>query len=282
MEQNKKNEYLNYLIPLLQSFIENDFSFEERREMIKILKYLKTNLYDLFSNIYDGMDKDNISANITSKSLSYSYKNSDESIRIKKLIYKDAVDNKILDKNLAILLYRLDILFQTHFNNDIANNLAQKEKEIIAQLDTKTFILGQRYGLNTQIITEVKSRKTFRANLNFKNCSTSVYKDLTRDFLKNTEINNFKMAFSIEKMTKNFKKVNWEKSIFELKSFIKLLMDNKFIVKEENYYEIIEDCFTVNSKDIVSSQLENPKGSKKRLEILESVISKKVALQNKK
>lgn len=282
MEKNKKIEYLNYLIPLLQNFIENDFSYEERKEMIKILKYLKTNLYDLFSNIYDSMDKDNISANITSKSLSYSYKNSDESIRIKKLIYKDEVDNKILDKNLAILLYRLDILFQTHLNNSITNNLAQTEKETIAQLDSKTFILGQRYGLDTQLITEVKSRKTFRANQNFKNCSTSIYNELKRDFLKNTEINNFVMAFSIVKMTKNFKKVNWEKSIFELKNFIKLLMDNKFIVKEENYYEIIENCFTVNSKDIVASQLENPKGSKKRLEILESVITKKVALLKKK
>jgi hypothetical protein len=274
MEESKKKELLKHMIPLINDIIETDFSTSEKNELIKVLKYLKTNLHDLFSHIFDVIDEKNLNPSITIEMLSYSNKYSEESITLHKKIFSNGGGNQILDKNLSILFYRLSLLFQVRLNNYFNNSSSDIEKDTIFKLEQKTLILAHRFGMNTDLVHETKSKKTFRAEKVFKRNARIIFKKLQNNFITNPDFEHFEMAFSIKKISKDFKKINWVNSILELKCFINLLMDKNLIVTEINYYEIIADCFTVNSRDISAKQIFNPKGSQKRFQILKDIIEK--------
>lgn len=73
---------------------------------------------------------------------------------------------------------------------------------------------------------------------------------------EDTLFENFEIIFSLKKPNKNFQKVNWIDSYFQLKLLIKSMMDQKIIDFDVDYNKIIINCFYQKDKEITLKNLD--------------------------
>ena len=259
---NKKDldEIIEYSYNTYNRIILYDFSDKERKGFLSIMKYLKTDLKSYISNLLTALYLEELE----STSLSYSNKDSDEAKMYMALFYQKVKANKLKDENLAILLHRMSLIYQSQINNELINPETSKEtKEIISKLENRTLMLGQRYGMDRDLnlYTNVPAR-TFRLKEKYYRKATILFVKLkAHNFITDTSKENFEIAFSIIKYSKNFEKINWNGSILELKYFIETLENNQITEEEINYFSFMTDCFVIKKKELFYDQIKDSRKS---------------------
>ena len=129
------------------------------------------------------------------------------------------------------------------------------------------------------VLQDYDRKRTIK--LNFTKLRLSLQEN--EKFLSNNvDEDSYKMIFSLKKVNSKFKKVSWLGSIFELKFFINELFTQKIIIKDDNYYLTIIDCFLIKGNEIEKNQLANPRGSKINTSLLKSYISNSIIKISKK
>ncbi|MEQ3662216.1 MAG: hypothetical protein ABNG96_05945, partial [Flavobacterium sp.] len=267
-----------------EEIINKDFSDNEKKEWLKCLNYLKIDSLRLIQLLLKQISFEE-SNYLKSPSLSYSNKN--DGLPFINELYINSRYNKKVDTNLAILFYRISLIYQSKLNNEFLNdNYSSEQKNIILNLERNTILKGQRFGIPNELIkSEITSSRTFNrienSELNFTKLRLSLQEN--QKFLsKNVDEDSYKMIFSLKKVNSKFKKVSWLGSIFELKFFINELFTQKIIIKDENYYLTIIDCFLIKGNEIEKNQLANPRGSKVNTSLLKSYISNSIIKVSRK
>lgn len=279
-----KKEFIENFHSTFEEIINKDFSDNEKKEWLKCLSYLKIDsltLIEIYFKHFRFEESDLL------KSPSLSYSNKDEGLPIRDKLYENRRFNKKVDTNLAILFYRIALIYQSKLNNEFLNgNYSSEEKNIILNLERNTIVKGQRFGIPNELIkSEITSFRTFNrienSELNFTKLRLSLQEN--EKFLSNNvDEDSYKMIFSLKKVNSKFKKVSWLGSIFELKFFINELFTQKIIIKDDNYYLTIIDCFLIKGNEIEKNQLANPRGSKINTSLLKSYISNSIIKISKK
>ncbi|MFC4739218.1 hypothetical protein ACFO3U_04365 [Flavobacterium ponti] len=257
------HELIDNTYSICKSIIQNDFSDKERKEFLNIMKYLKTDFKSFITNSFIVFNLEELKS-LKSPSLSFTNKHSDESIRYFEKFYGKIKAKKLKDENLAILLHRMSLIYQSIINNEYINPETSEEiKEIISKLENRTLVLGQRYGMDRDLNldTNVPAR-TFRLKEKYYLKATILFVKLkAHKFITDTSKENFEIAFSIIKYSKNFEKINWNGSILELKYFIETLKNNKIIEVENNYFSFMTDCFMIKKKELFYNQIKDSRKS---------------------
>jgi len=268
----KKTEFLNYIIPILEDIIENDFNANEKKYWVKSLKYLKTDIYNLFS-IYFFYDENNLDSQNIINNPNLFFSNKKEAEPLASELFKNVKTDKKMLNNFNSLLYKINIIYQSKINIEFQDTI---HEEVISKFQSKTILLGQRYCFPKELVdTNYPSIRTFFPNEKCIFNFTNLRLELQKNNYLNTDIDveSFKMIFSQERINSKFNKISWLGSIFELKFLINELYEKEVLLDELNYYYTIMDCFLNDDKEIDFNQLKSPKGSKKNFDLIKNIIS---------
>ncbi len=246
----EKNELRNFYLTEINEIIEESFESFEKEDFKKSLKILKIDIefiIDLF------FKNENCLTNL--------FLNPDFSS-----INKDQTVQNFIDQNFEnlsipefekIFLYfrRIVIIVYTKYKTKYDLEL-KSENEFYKE---NMSLLNERF-VGNEIKSNIKlnSFTKFRFKGKFNNNSTILFTNL-RDLKKidsTTIIDNFEIIFSIRKYNKQFKKVNWVASIYQLKKLIKLMMDKQILENDVNYLDTIIDCFKLKNEDITKQKLD--------------------------
>lgn len=269
---NKKAEFLNYFVPIVEEIIKNEFTEVEKKNWIKSLKYLKTDINNLFSVLFFSTEHNMNFQNIIDYPI-FSILSKKEAEPVFDKLFKNVKANKNMINNLNSLLFKINISFQIKINYEFEGT---NHEELISKLERKTILLGLKNGFPKELVdTNYPSIRTFvpstKCIFNYTNLRLQL---VEHNFLnKDVKIESFKMIFSQERINSKFNKISWLGSIFELKTFINELYENEILLDNLNYYYTIIDCFKIDDKEIDFDQLKSPKGSKKKLELIKNIIS---------
>jgi|GEM_PF-3120500 len=268
---NKKTELLNYLIPIIEDIIKNEFTAVEKKHWDKSLKYLKTDITNLFSVFFSSAENNINFPNINDNpSISILTREDAEPLAAK--LYKNVKADKKMLSNFSTLLLKINLLYQSKINNEFQD----LNSNIISKLQNNTTLLGQIHNYPRLLVdTNYPSIRTFVPNTKcIFNYTILRHQLQEHNFLnKDVDVESFKMIFSQERINSKFNKISWLGSIFELKTFITELYGNEILLDNLNYYYTIIDCFNIDDKEIDYDQLKSPKGSKKKLDLIKRIIS---------
>lgn len=273
-----KDKLKDFLFEIFDEIIKFDFSNDEKNEWDKCLNYFNIDLHQFLNILLDNIEIKNISRN-NNVSLSDAAKKDAEPF-VNELFKNVKRRNLKIEKNFNTLNYRLNLIFNFKIKEMLEKvNIENPDFDKEIQYSSLKF---NRFGFPRELeFSNFPSMRTFiaidkhKAYLNITSLRTQLINEY---FLDNETIDNdsFEAIFNKKSINKKFVKINWLGSIYELKEFINILFDKDVITKDLNYYFTIIDCFLIKGTNIEFSQLKNPRGSSKRIELLENIISNSI------
>jgi hypothetical protein len=152
------------------------------------------------------------------------------------------------------------ILIQSKLESTRKNLPIYKKIKIVDE-DIRTFSKTKKLDL-------FKLNNLLKLNFEYSKISSLLEKEHLKPFLRyNANIN---YAFNNEKVNGN--KINFLGSLFELKKFFELLIENNLIDKCDNTSTKISKIFVVRGKEISPEQLVKPNGKVSRISLLKHII----------
>lgn len=164
-----------------------------------------------------------------------------------------------LDESSSILLTAYFRRITSIVFSKYKNDYVEITKPISDLYRENTFFIEERFkGIDISIKTNPPVINRFKFEKNYKNYCTNFYVALKKmgKIDADTTNENFEIIFSLKITNKNFKKVNWIDSVFQLKNLIVLMMKYKILDNDINYLSTIENCFQLKGQDLSRKKLD--------------------------
>lgn len=126
---------------------------------------------------------------------------------------------------------------------------------------------------STKKLDVVKLNNLLKLKMEFSAISSLIERVHFKPFIRYNE----NMTYAIDNVKINGKKINFLGSIFELKKFVELLIENDLVHECDNTLIKISKIFLVRGKEIFPEQLIKPNGKEQRIVLLKYIIENSYA-----